>query len=375
MESALLEGDVELYRLASAENSQDGLRIETSNVQITDEQILTIDDVAFWIGPNHGIGRNMKIHLTNSSGESAVTRDFSGIDGIKHLQLGFLSSLQIQPPKKEGQVDQDKLLANDTAPIEIQSSGPFEFDMETHRALFTEKVRVKKLDGKGDALFCDKLEMQFKAIDGSKSLKLDAASDVEFELQSITASGSPAIFQATSRDARIQAQQLSYVVPQQIVRAQGADPVDVRQGSSRFVASSIEYQLTDDNSIGPLVASGPGILIRSEKDQSFRATWQDELTVRRISNQQQLVEMNGGAKIKLDRQTSIESDEMRFHVWQVPVTNSDNVVVDWSYQPGQLNANGNVRIQSEEMQGDTLKLVANWRTTQCPHINEPTKPI
>ena len=366
LESALLEGAVELYRLSSQENIQDGLRIETSNVQINDEQILTIDDVAFWIGPNHGIGRNMKIHLTNSSSGSSVTRDFSGIDGIKYLQLGFLSSLQIRPPSKTRRSDHGKILSNDTAPIEIQSSGPFEFDMETHQALFTEKVQVRKLDGKGDALFCDKLEMQFKATDGSKSIKLDATADVEFELQSITALGSPAIFQATSRDARIQAQRLSYFVPQQIVRAEGTEQVDVRQGTSRFVASNIEYQLTDDNSIGPLTAMGPGILIRADKDRSFRATWRNKLTVERISNQQHLVEVDGDAKLKLDRQTSIEADKMRFQVWQVPVMNPDNRFVDWAYQPNQLNANGNVKIQSEELQGETLRLVAQWPNNPVP---------
>ena len=366
LESALLEGAVELYRMNSRADRQDGMRIETSNVQITDRQILTIDDVAFWIGPNHGMGRNMRIHLTNSSPASSITRDFSRINGIKSLHMGFLSSLQIRPPQRQQSLQNsqasssDRLLANDSSPIEITATGPFEFDMETHLARFNENVVVRKLDGKGDSLQCDDLTLQFKSKDGSRSLKLDAAADTEFELQTITATGKPAILQANSHNARVQAKQLSYNVQTQVVRAADDEQVDIRQGTSRFLASEIQYQLTNDNSIGALTALGPGILIRSDGNQSFRATWNRQLKVQRISTQQQLVSLDGAAKLKLDRQSSIESESMQFKVWQVPVVDTNNQVIDWEYQPGELVADGEVKIQSEELVGIARKLVAHW---------------
>lgn len=363
LESALLQGAVELYRLDSDKDRQDGLRINTSNVQISDRQILTIEDVEFWIGPNHGMGRNMRIHLTHSSPSSSVTRDFSRINGIKNLQLGILSKLQIRPAgqqKTDRRKQTSRLLANDSAPIEITSAGPFEFDMGTHRAIFKENVQVKKLDASGDLLKSDDLVLQFKSRDGSRSLKLDAAADTEFELLSITATGRPAVLQSNAHDAHVRAHRFVYDVQSQLVIASSTDQVDVRQGTSRFLAREIEYQLTQDHSIGSLVAIGPGMLIRSEGNQSFRAMWQNELTVKKISAQQQQVILTGVARLKLNRQTEIQSDEMQFRVWQVPVVNLQNEVVDWEYQPGQLTARGNVEIQSEDLQGSALTLVANW---------------
>ena len=360
LESALLEGAVELYRLNSAPENQDGMRIETSNVQISDQQILTIEDVAFWFGPNQGIGRNMRIHLTHSSPSSSVSRDFSRINGIKSLQLGFLNSLKIRPPSKKNKTGPGKLLANDGAPIEITATGPFGFDMETHRARFNENVRVRKLDGRGDSLSCDDLTLQFSSKDGSKSIKLDAATDTEFELQEITAIGSPVVLHAASHDAWIEAERVQYDVMAQSVKASGKQSVDIRQGTSRFVATEIEYALTQDNTIGPLIAKGPGMLIRSDSSRSFRATWQEMLTLKPVSDQQQLVVLTGGAKLKLDRQTAIESERIELNVWQVPVVDVSGEVVDWEYQPAQLTANGEVEIQSDKMQGKTQRLVANW---------------
>ena len=360
LESALLEGAVELYRLNSSQSTEDGMRIETSNVQISDQQILTIDDVAFWFGPNHGIGRNMRIQLTHSSPSSSVSRDFSRINGIKSLQLGFLSSLKIRPPSKKKSDGPGKMLANDGAPIEITATGPFGFDMDTHRAQFKENVRVRKLDGRGDSLSCDDLLLQFSSLDGSTSIKLDAATDTEFELQAITALGSPVVLQANSHDARIEAERVEYDVIKQTVKANGKKSVDIRQGTSRFVAAAIEYALTQDNTIGPLVATGPGMLIRNDNNRSFRASWQELLTLKRISQQQQLVELSGGAKLKLDKQTAIESEQIEMNVWQVPVIDVNGDVVDWEYQPAQMKANGSVKIQSDQMQGNARRLVASW---------------
>ncbi|MEM9411242.1 MAG: hypothetical protein AAGA30_09020 [Planctomycetota bacterium] len=127
LRSARLEGNVELYRLPSVAGKEDGLRIETSNIQINDDQIITMDDVVFWFGRHQGIGRNLSMQLSHESQTSRIAADFSKIDGLKNLKLGHLSSMTLRPGDSHPS-NKSQLLNNDKAPVEITSNGFFEFD-------------------------------------------------------------------------------------------------------------------------------------------------------------------------------------------------------------------------------------------------------
>lgn len=361
LQSAFLKGRVELYRTESSQGKNDSIRIDTSNVQIASTQISTIDDVAFWFGPNQGIGRSLTIQLAHSAPADSVAAGFSGITGIRQLELAFLTSLRLQSDASASRIGgSGRLLSTDSAPIEITAKGSFVFDMQTNLARFVDHVQVRKLDTHGDTLRCHELLLQFKSLGEAKVIKLDAAADTQFELESITATGSPAILDAPSRNARVESQLLKYDLKAQTIHASGQEPIEIQQESSRFIASSAVYRMTDDQTLGPLRADGPGWLIRDDGEKQFRASWGERLIVRRESDQLHSIHLTGNTELQLDGQNSIRSDDLQFLVWEVPVFNQNHEFVRWQYQPHRLLARDRVRLASERLIGECARLVANW---------------
>ncbi len=361
LQSAFLQGKVELYRMETGQGKNDRIRIDTSNVQITNAQISTIDDVAFWFGPNQGIGRNLTIQLAHANPADSVTAGFSGITGIRQLELAFLTSLRLQPEGSTSRLGgNERLLSTDSSPIEITAKGAFEFDLQTNLARFVDHVQVRKLDTHGDTLRCHELLLQFKLLGGAKVIKLDAAADTQFELESITATGNPAILDARSQHARVESQLLKYDLKSQTIEATGREPIEIQKDSSRFMAQSAVYQLTNDKTLGPLRAEGPGWLIRDDGGKQLRATWEKSLIIHRESEQLHSIQLLGNTELQLGNQNSIRSDDLQFWIWEVPVFNQNNELVQWQYQPHRLFASDQVRVASEKMIGQCEHLVANW---------------
>ena len=359
LKSAQLEGKVELYRRKAPNQSQEDLRIETSNIQITDEQIITIDDVAFWFGNNQGIGRNLSIQLSHRSASNRVTQDFSKINGITNIRLAHLSTLQIRPTSKPNRKS-ERMLSNDSTPIEITAAGPFDFDFKSNIARFQERVQVRKLDTFGDRLNCEQLILKFNSTQNSGAIALDSATDSEFELESIFATGAPAVLSSNSQNAQIKGQSLQYDLVNQIIKASAPNQVSITKDDSHFVSRSVEYRLTDDKKLGSLSASGPGHLIRDNGPGKFRASWSEALILKRVSDQQHAIRVSGNAKLNLDTDTSLTAEEIELSLWEVPVFGPNDEFVRWAYQPNKLLASNKVHISSEKLIADATQLVATW---------------
>lgn len=372
---AQLEGNVEVYR-KSPNGVQDEMRIETSNVFIDDDQIVTIEDVAFWFGNNQGIGRNLKIQLSHHATGNQLSRDFSRIDGVTSVRLGYLSSMQLQPTKKDKAASDSSraelMLSNDKTPVEITSAGPFQFDFATNLAQFEDQVRVRKLDAFGDSLRCERLILQFKTDGTAKSVSFDADNSNEFELVSMVAQGGPAVLEAHSQNAEVIGSSLQYDLTNQTVKVSDANRVQVKKDGSHFVAAAIEYELTQDNKLGALVAKGPGQLIRTDGENQFRASWDKLLKLNRVSDQQQLVNLTGDVKVKLDKDSELAGDEVNFLLWEVPVFDQQRKFVSWSYQPAKLEAIKHVRVTTEKLIADAKSLIVNWPNN--PREVPPSEP-
>ncbi len=364
LESAFLEGKVELFRRESRAGQNDEIQIQTRNVQITDDQILALEDVDFQFGSHHGVGRNMAIQLAHSTPSSPVTHDFSKINGLSKIRLGFLRSLKLRPtrshPQDPGPPDNERLLSTDKSPVEINAAGPFEFDLQTNEARFEDQVVVRKLDGGGDSLQCNALLLKFKSDNDANVFELDAATDTRFELSTITASGSPAVLNAPSKAARVAADQLHYDLDRQTLSASSEKQVRITDAHSQFLARSIEYQLAEGKSLGTLEADGPGQLIRQTDSGRFQAAWSQHLSLQRVSDQKLMVVLTGHTQTQLDAQTSLRCDELKLWIWQVPIVDRANEIDGWDYQPEKLVASGNVAISSEKMTGAAAELTASW---------------
>ncbi len=360
LQHAQLEGEVELYRRIKAFHAEEDLRIETSNIQINDKEILSIEDVTFLFGNNRGMGRHMSMQLSHHGGHSRLSRDISRISGISSIRLGILSSLMLRPNRTKNSLNSERMLSHDQTPIEITSLGPFEFDLSANLARFVDQVKVRKMDPKGDSLDCDELILKFSSTDGGRVLALDAATDQKFELEQIVAIGTPAVLNARSQNAQIVGHSLDYLLAAQKVHVSDPNQVEVTKDNDRFLAKSIEYHLSEDKRLGTLVAQGPGRLLRTNGDRKFGASWSQVMKVVRQSNEQHKIELRGNSELQLDKDTTLNAGEIDITVWEVPIVDERNQFVRWSYQPAQLIAVDHVHISSEKLIADSNYLQATW---------------
>ena len=356
--NAQLEGSVEVFR-KSADGGHDEIRVETSNVFVDNDQILTIEDVAFWFGRNQGIGRNMSIQLSQNATGNQLPKDLSSINGITSIRLGYLSSMRLMPSEKKT-AGKERMLSTDNAPIEITSAGPFQFDFDTNLAQFQERVKVRKLDEFGDNLNCDRLVLQFDSNDQTQVVSLDSAQNDKFQLQSIVAEGSPVLLNAKSQNATVKGKVLQYLLNEQRVKVTDPDRVHIAKDDSQFVASSIEYQLTEDGKLGNLLAVGPGQLVRINGNNAFRANWDRQLRLERQNEQQHLIQLAGNVKVQMDGDSELAGDAVDLLIWEVPVFDEQQQFDQWSYQPAQLTAKRNVRVTSDKLLADANSLQADW---------------
>jgi lipopolysaccharide export system protein LptA len=306
----------------------------------------------------------MSLQLSHNSPE--INKDFSAINGITSLRLSLLSSMQLRPTSKSknqpGKVS-NRMFANDNAPVHIETNGPFEFDFKSNLARFSQQVTVKKMDQFSDQVSCAELLLKFKPAKQKSFIELDAASDNEYELQSIVAKGNdrtPAILNARSQNAHIKANMLRYDLSTQIVQATDADQVTLQRGDTHFVSKSITYQLTDDKTLGQLSAIGPGQIIKHDAENPFRATWAKQLNIKRRNKQQHLIQLQGKSHLHLAGDTHMNANRINLIVWEVPVPDQNGNFARWSYQPAELTANKRVHVSSDKLIADADQLHANW---------------
>ena len=364
LKTAVLEGDVQLYRRKSVGSLADDLRIETSNVHIDNQSVSTIDDVAFWFGDNHGIGRQLDITLSRESGGGQ--EGFTAINGISNLRMGLLSTMQLNPQQTTTGAKSDRLLSTDKSPIQINTRGAFEFDFQANIARFRDQISVRKLDNDNDELRCDELLLKFKSQPGQSTIQLSAASDNEYELQSIVAKGSPVVLNAASQNATINCELLKYDIAAQVVQVSDSKGVSIRRADTLIEAQSLQYQLTDDDRLGQLSAVGPGKLTKQSPEESLAATWTQSLTLQRQNEDKHLLQILGNVSIDMGDGTQMSADRFDMSLWEVAATDSAGKFDGWAYQVENLKAKNQVRIVSEKLIADAKELIATWPENPRP---------
>lgn len=368
-----LAGNVSIYRPPSEPGADDFLKILTSNVQLEKHKIYTIDDVEFEFGNSHGKGRNLGIELSLDTPLDAINTDFSKINGVKSLQLGYLQKLRIQPPAKKE--NSNRMLAGQRAPLEIRCKGAFGFDFENQKANFFDQVVVKQLDDSGQSLQCEQLTLIFDSkVKDSDSPMVNTNSnnlaDQDLRLRKVIAVGSPLNLVAKNKDATVRAEFLEYDITLNTIVARSEDSVLFQMGNQQFTGNDIQYRIREDGAIGPLLAQGPGSMRRIDQDRSFEAKWSESLTIRPNADRQKLVTLKGQSELTLDQQTTVAGEDMMIYLWEVPKAKSaqDGLPMignseeksSWEYLPHELRSSGQVKIRSEKLNGSTTSLIARW---------------
>ena len=377
-----LNGEVSIYRPPSAIGADDDLKVLTSNVLLEKQKIYTVDDVEFEFGANHGRGRHLDIELSHETPLEALNTDFSKINGVRSLKLGYLERLRIYPtPGKE---KTNRMLAGQNAPLEIRCLGAFQFDFEQQLATFDDKVVVSQLDESGQSLKCQKLALLFdsKVTEGqplTRSENEDPASQ-NLQLRRVIATGNPAILTAADRDASIVANYVDYDLALNRIIARRPEGVSMAMGQQQFTSNEIEYRIREDGAIGPLLANGPGSMTRYVDGKGFSAKWSKSLSIQPDTNQRKRITLGGQAEITLDQDTTIAGSDMEIWLWELAKPNSatatqpaiatahpsnptdpaESQSAKWKYLPHQLRAKGDVRIDSAQLAGNTEDLTLRW---------------
>lgn len=372
IQNGLLAGQVSIYRPPSEDGADDFLKVLTSNVQLEKHKIYTVDDVEFEFGGNHGRGRNLSIELSHDTPLDAINTDFSKINGIKSLKLGFLQRMRIQPSSK-GPMEH-RMLSGRKSPIEIRCQGDFGFDFEKQEATFFDQVTVQQLDDSGQDLTCEQLQLIFDSAPkaGNQPLIMKSPKSLvenELHLRKIVATGSPVQLNAKNKNAVINTEYLEYDLDLNTIIARSKTESLFQIGTQEFRGSDIQYRVREDGAIGPLVAKGPGSMRRADNGKVFSAKWSKSLSIQPDTQQRKRVTLEGQSELTLDGETKISGDGLQVWLWEIPqapnapLINSPLATPDrssWKYLPHELRSTGNVVIDSPKLSGNTKTLTARW---------------
>lgn len=396
LEGARLVGDVTIYRPPTVEGSSDGVSIVTSNIQIDPHQVFTLEEVQFAFGKNEGVGRNLRIDLTRSSQRTSnpiKAAGFSGVDGIKRIELATLKRLRLEPtennravpqgsidPNVAGDRDTD-LFSNSTAPLEVSCAGPFAFDFGSNTATLNDQVRVEQQDQNRDWLSCDQLVLTLS----DETRVGSSVPDSGLSLETFHAKGSPAQVVSHSRSTTISGNRLSYDVRTGQFQATSNHQVTVETPEFQLLSRELNYSVSDDGSMGPVDAKGPGRLLRlgSANRDPLLVKWQKGMTVRPNGTQQQ-IKIDGQSNVHLGHDISLVADQIELWLEQIqegqrePSLAGQQSKQQERWDPIRVLASGGVRIKTPQLNGTASNLTATWQGTNAtigPNSNAGVTPV
>jgi hypothetical protein len=341
VEKGTLAGEVTIYSPPTTPTSGDELRVRTRAVWLDRQSIRTSNDVEFQYGDSSGRGRILEIAL-KSGEEGDKQKSKSPMGPIQSVTLRHLDYFRLAtagrgvlgsalPPSKSasGVVAPQPVAGspnNDNAPIELRCQGEFTFDCIAQVARFEKQVEVKRLlpNIAPDILRCEELMLTF-----GESQKSLAAGDVAVanedplagRLQKLVAIGAPAVLESPTSALRAVAAHMEYsLVTQQVVLKANAQrnvtQVSLVQNEQHFIASELQYQMSESKRLGRLLAIGPGELrmLQGEgvEQQTITARWGKTLQIQ-PQEQFQVISLVQAATVTIDPMGRFDGNEL--HLW------------------------------------------------------------
>ena len=357
----------------------DGISVATSNIQIDPTQVFTLEEVQFAFGKNKGVGRNLRIELARASESSdnpMGSSGFAGVGGINRIELASLKRLRLEPTGDSpavthvssdsvlsGKRDSD-LFSNSSAPLEISCAGPFAFDFRTNTATLDDQVYVEQQDANRDRLDCDQLVLKF----ADKTPGNRSTSQTGLTVETFHATGLPARVVSHSRNTTVSANELSYNVTKGQFQATSNHQVTVETPEFQLLSRELNYMETDDGSMGPVDANGPGRLLRlgTADHEPLLVKWQKRMTLRPDGTKQQ-VTIDGQSHVHLGHDISLLADQIELWLEQnqkknrTPSLATQGQQASESWDPIRVKAAGEVRINTPQLSGTTDRLTATWQ--------------
>ena len=298
------------------------LYLETSNIQIDRERLLTPNQVKFEYEGSRGSGKVLIIRLAKTSFKS---KSKSGLAALESIELVKLNELYLDPSassildgeKKERNEDPEK-----NVPVVVNSDGPFKIDFLTEKLSFEKNVVLRRLnpDGKEDRLTCDNLDLFFKYDE-----KAADRNQEEFQLDRVVAHGKPVVLKAPSKSAFFVGARLEYDFLHERFRAMSNDRVTPNDRASirfekegrshRIVAKDIIYTPGQEGKLGRLHAKGPGEFSSSsdKEDAPIHVSWNDRLVLKPAGSYIQKLDVTRNVVAKIGTNGTLRGQVV--HVW------------------------------------------------------------
>lgn len=339
---------------------QDDLLIRTSDVDLTEQKLVTNQPVQYQLGPNYGHGHAMRIDMAPQGSKR-------GFRGMTFLELSEHVEMHIQPsgadlfpgrPKDPGQPKTKKT----NPPVEIRCRGPFRFDFLKNVATFEDSVDVLRINqaGPSDQLTCQKLSLLFEVVP-PKPGEPARTERTAPNLQPVTvmAEGSPVVINAPANDLHGRGEHLDYNIKTGAAKLRGEPEAQMQQAGREVHARELFYQPEAGGRIGQFIATGAG-WVRGDrpedKTQTFSARWSRRLYFRPYQGQS-LLSIEGNAEAQSVGKGMIRGEEI--HLWLRDAKPSSSAAAEkQSFTPDRLLAVGHVTIDSPQLTGAVGQLQA-----------------
>jgi len=420
-----LIGEIHVSSPETAPGAGDRFDLHTRNVQLSQERIWTVHDVAFQFGHSYGRGRDLSITLTPP--EKPGSEKKSTVERMKMMELIHVEKLYLHPGDKN-LLSQDKAsdaakpadgsLFDSESPLEITCSGPMRYDFPGMVITLENEVAVHRhiADGPSESLLCEFLKIEMEkapAVDSTTTRRLPADSATSAGVGAAaagvgeTAPADDAEPKMVTKLRRLIAlgHPVQVAVPSQQVTAKGArleydfhtsrilllDPHGVELKHTKGIVRSrrVEYELAEDaNRLGRIWASGPGnfageLEVRDKQPDGSRvkqpkkttASWAGNLQIIR-DGEFHVLSLRRNAELQMQGMGGFSAEEI--HVWlrEVAVKQPVGVTADKKKQrfemiPDRLMALGGVSIRSPRLNGSTDRLEAWIRDEEVIRLPAP----
>lgn len=350
------------------------------------------DKVAFEYDGHRGTGHGLELKLIPDN--SSDSQDKPAVTGIETIRLrDHVEMHLLKAGNRPGQPDER---------VQINSDGPFVFNLTTNTVSFRDVVKVVRRTVEGiDSLDSDMLHIVFREvkefieqpIEDSESApppeKKKKSSKREFSR--LLARGRRVLLKSQHNNVDATMQELTYDGDEKQIVMKDGRQVHVRQKNNDFFCPELTLNQDENNEIISILGRGVGHMTSSDPDTNqvaYRAEWQKQIWKRPDpKSDQDILEFQEGARLLQRNKMGIEAELIR--IWleedKTPGTaktagvDNNAIGADRKMKIQRLLARTNVVFAANqpEMSGSTKKLEVWFEEGKIPRIDETalTNPV
>ncbi|MEO1992509.1 MAG: hypothetical protein ABGW78_11290 [Pirellulales bacterium] len=344
-----LRGQVTIRGTPSVPEAQDDIEIVTRDIELTELEVRTNEEVQFRYGRSTGSGQALVATLTPRQGVSEHGPNIGGVDTIRidrnvSMRLeGFSSGFLPDDPSQTTD--------NDSVPVLVSCDGALCMDVSANVITLEDKVEVLRhlAEGKFDQLSCNLLAI----ILGKEGAGGDGTTGT-IEPREIQARGTPVIAKSTSANIEAHGDRLGYEIASRRILLDGETPVSLLAKGTQMEAASIDYTPGPPGNPGSLMAVGPGWLrMKAEQGTEAQAQWEKWLRIR-PDRSGHVASLAGDAEVTIESQGRIAANEMHLWLDGKPQEHQSREISFSTgtlsgIQPSRMLARGTVQIDNEQL--------------------------